>query len=87
MEVLTELGIRTGMIRPLTLWPFGVAAFGQISQSCKAVLCVEMSCGQMVDDVRLATSGRLPVVFYGRTGGVVVTPAEIVEQVRMLVGR
>jgi 2-oxoglutarate ferredoxin oxidoreductase subunit alpha len=87
IEILAELGISTGMIRPLTLWPFGSTAFEQIPRSCRAVLCVEMSCGQMVEDVRLALGGRLPVVFYGRTGGVVPAPAEIVEQVRMLVGR
>lgn len=87
MEILAELGIKTGIIRPLTLWPFDQSGFEQIPGSCKAVLCVEMSCGQMVEDVRLAVNGRLPVLFYGRSGGVVPTPAEIVEQVRMLVGR
>jgi 2-oxoglutarate ferredoxin oxidoreductase subunit alpha len=51
------------------------------------ILTVEMSCGQMVDDVRLAVNGRLPVAFYGRSGGIIPVPEEIVDKVKTLLGR
>lgn len=72
-----EKGIKAGMIRPKTVWPFPNEAFYQAAERARYILCVEMSMGQMVDDVRLAVNGRCPVAFYGRTGGVVPTPEEI----------
>ncbi|WP_449316861.1 3-methyl-2-oxobutanoate dehydrogenase subunit VorB [Rubneribacter sp.] len=72
-----EQGIKAGLVRPVTLWPFPVDAIEATVPSAKAYLSVEMSMGQMVDDVRLAVAGRRPVDFYGRTGGVIPTPAEV----------
>ena len=72
-----EQGIKAGLVRPITLWPFPVDAIEATVPSAKAYLSVEMSMGQMVDDVRLAVAGRRPVDFYGRTGGVIPTPAEV----------
>jgi len=87
IEFLKQEGITAGLIRPQTLWPFPVTPFQNLPPKCKKVLCVEMSCGQMIDDVRLSINGRLPVEFFGRTGGVIPAPREIVEHVKLLLGR
>jgi 2-oxoglutarate ferredoxin oxidoreductase subunit alpha len=79
--------IAVGLIRPQTLWPFPVRPFRALPPGCKAILCVEMSCGQMIDDVRLAVNGNREVAFYGRVGGVVPSPQEIAEAIRKLQGR
>ncbi len=78
---LREKGVKAGLFRPVTLWPFPQEALRQAAAAAEYVLCVEMSMGQMVEDVRLAVNGAKPVHFYGRTGGVVPSPAEIIEQV------
>lgn len=84
---LAEEGIRVGLIRPKTLWPFPDVAFDRvIADGAKRFLSVEMSAGQMVDDIRLAVNGRAPVDFYGRTGGMIPTPREIVEEVKKILG-
>lgn len=77
-------GIKAGMIRPVTLWPFPEKAYADTAETAKAYLVVELSMGQMVDDVRLATSCRRPVRFFGRTGGVIHTPAEILAQIKTI---
>ena len=77
-------GIKAGMIRPITLWPFPEKAYADTVETAKAYLVVELSMGQMVDDVRLATSCRRPVRFFGRTGGVIHTPAEILAQIKLI---
>ncbi len=83
---LKKEGIEVGLIRPITLWPFPEKAFEVLPEETKAFLCVEMSMGQMVDDVKLALNGRLPVDFYGRSGGMIPTPDAIVEKLRNMVG-
>ncbi len=85
MRKCREKGIKVGMIRPITLWPFPEAAIRATLKTAKKYLCVEMSTGQMVDDVRLAVEGQRPVEFYGRTGGMVPTVAEIVEKLESMV--
>jgi 2-oxoglutarate ferredoxin oxidoreductase subunit alpha len=86
-------GIPAGLLRPITLFPFPNAAFKELSvgsqqaKGVKAILVVEMSAGQMVEDVQLAVQGRLPVHFYGRTGGAVPLPDEILDQILMLAHR
>ncbi len=77
-------GIRVGLFRPVTLFPYPSRQLAALAERVRAVLVVELSLGQMVEDVRLAVEGRAPVQFYGRTGGVVVTPTEVVEAVRAL---
>jgi 2-oxoglutarate/2-oxoacid ferredoxin oxidoreductase subunit alpha len=74
--------IKVGLIRPKTLWPFPKKPFQMLSERVKKVLCVEMSCGQMIDDVRLAVNGQREVGFYGRMGGVIPTPEEVAEAMR-----
>ena len=76
-----EQGIKAGLFRPITLWPFPVDALEQTVAHAKGYLTVEMNMGQMVDDVRLVVAGRAPVEFYGRTGGVIPTPAEVLDAI------
>ena len=80
-------GVKAGLIRPITLWPFPSEAFARAAQKAKKFLTVEMSLGQMVDDVRIAINGARPVEFYGRTGGVIPGVGEITRQILKLAGR
>ncbi len=75
-----EAGIKAGLIRPITLWPFPKKIIADRAETAKAFLSVEMNMGQMVDDVRLAVNGKKPVYFFGRTGGIVPTAEEIVAE-------
>lgn len=78
-------GIKVGMIRPITLWPFPEKAYQALDEKqVKKVLCVEMSTGQMVEDVKLALNCKIPVDFYGRTGGVVPTPDEVLAEIKRI---
>ena len=80
-----ELGLKAGLVRPITLWPFPADALNRAASHAKALLAVEMSMGQMVDDVKLAINCQKPVHFFGRTGGMIPTPAEVLEQIKGLV--
>jgi len=77
-------GIRAGLIRPITLVPFPVDAIEKAIEQTTVFLVVEMNMGQMVEDVRLVVSGRVPVTFFGHTAGIVPTPAEVLAQLREL---
>lgn len=79
-------GIKVGMIRPVTLWPYPIDCIEKNVDHAKSFLCVEMSMGQMVDDVRLAVNGRKPVNFFGRTGGIIPTPAEVLSEIKKIAG-
>ena len=70
-------GLRVGLLRPITLWPFPSARLTELAQQVQGMLVVEMNAGQMLEDVRLAVEGTCPVRFYGRLGGVVPLPDEI----------
>ena len=84
MRKLRDEGIKAGLIRPITLWPFPAAPIAKAAEHAKAFLTVEMSMGQMVDDVKLAVNGAKPVHFFGRTGGIVPTVREIITEVEKL---
>jgi 2-oxoglutarate/2-oxoacid ferredoxin oxidoreductase subunit alpha len=75
-------GIRAGLLRPITLFPFPSEAIVTAAAGASSVLVVEMNAGQMVEDVRLAVNGRVPVSFHGRMGGVIPSPDEILEKIR-----
>ena len=75
-------GIKVGLIRPITLWPFPVKSFEKYAEVPKAFLSVEMSAGQMVEDVKLSVNGRNKVYFYGRMGGMVPTQMEILDKIK-----
>jgi len=77
-------GIRAGLLRPITLSPFPYGVIEVLCRQAQAFLVVEMNAGQMLDDVMLAVARRAPVVFYGRMGGVVPFPDEILEEIRRI---
>ena len=84
IERMRSGGISAGLIRPISLFPFPDCAFDQMMDQAKFFLAVEMSAGQMVEDVRLAVRDRKPVHFYGRMGGAVPAPQEIIDEVERL---
>lgn len=77
-------GIKVGWIRPITLWPFPTEQISKAAENFKIFLTVELSCGQMVDDVKLAVAGKAPVQFYGRPGGGVPTVEQVLDKIRQL---
>jgi 2-oxoglutarate ferredoxin oxidoreductase subunit alpha len=81
IEALSEKGIKVGMIRPITLWPFPEKAFDEIPADIKGILTCELSMGQMLDDVLIANNGKHKVGFFGRSGGMVPDPEEIVDAI------
>lgn len=81
---LREQGKRVGLVRPITLWPFPVDVLKKAAARVKGMLVVEMSMGQMVDDVKLAVECKVPVSFFGRTGGMIPTPEEVRSELEKL---
>jgi 2-oxoglutarate ferredoxin oxidoreductase subunit alpha len=77
-------GLRVGLLRPITLWPFPSARLAELAQQVRGMLVVEMNAGQMLEDVRLSVEGACPVRFYGRLGGVVPLPDEILLELEKL---
>jgi len=82
MELAREQGIKAGLLRPVTLWPFPSDAVRELARGRKGVLSVEINAGQMVEDIRLAVNGLAPVEHFGRLGGIVPEPDEIVKALR-----
>lgn len=85
VEKCRKRGIKAGLIRPKVLWPFPSQVFEKLAQTAKQFLVVEMSCGQMVEDVKLSVNGKKPVYFFGRTGGTIPSDFEILNEVDKLV--
>ena len=79
-EILEERGIKAGLIRPISLWPYPDAAFDKIGPNAKVVLSTELSMGQMMTDVKAAVRGRWPVGLIHRTGGMVPSSIEIADR-------
>ena len=79
-------GIKAGLFRPKTLWPFPEKELNEAAKNAKKLLSVEMSMGQMIDDIKLAINCSKPVEFYGRTGGVIPTPAEVLAEIKKVGG-
>jgi len=79
MDIARAKGIKVGLLRPITLWPFPYKPLFELADKVKGMLTVEMNLGQMVEDVRLAVNGKVKVEHYGRVGGIIPTPDEIVE--------
>lgn len=84
LAMARQKGLRVGLLRPISLWPFPEKRLYELAGQVKAILVVEMNAGQMLLDVQAAVAGRAPVHFYGRMGGVVPLPDEIFEQVDKL---
>ncbi len=87
LRQLREEGIRVALLRPISLFPFPAEAVAVAAGRAAAVLVVELSAGQMVEDVRAAVGQRCPVHFHGRTGGLMVPAEEVAEKVRAILGR
>lgn len=81
VEKARSNGLKVGLFRPISLWPYPTQAIRNLAQHAKAFLTVELSAGQMVEDVQLAVKGQCPVYFYGRMGGMIPTPKSIYEQI------
>jgi 2-oxoglutarate ferredoxin oxidoreductase subunit alpha len=79
MELGRDIGIKVGLLRPITLFPFPKQQLFDLADQVKGILSVELSAGQMVEDVRLAVEHKVPVEHFGRTGGIIHTPEEIIE--------
>jgi 2-oxoglutarate ferredoxin oxidoreductase subunit alpha len=77
MELCREDGLKVGLIRPITLWPYPYKAISAAAEHVKGFLTLELNAGQMVEDVRLAVNGRCPVEHYGRMGGIIPDPDEV----------
>lgn len=86
VEKAREAGVKVGMIRPITVWPFPTECIANAAKRVDNLLVVEMSMGQMVEDVRLSANGACQVSFFGRTGGVVPSPAEVLREIQKIAG-
>jgi len=82
IAIVREEGIKVGLIRPITLFPFPEKIIAQAAEKIEQFLVVEMNLGQMVEDVRLAVNGRAPVSFYGRPGGAIPVVEDVAQQIR-----
>lgn len=79
IELLREQGVKVGLLRPITLWPFPSKEIARLAENVKGILVPELNAGQMIEDVRLAVNGKVPVYHFGRMGGIVPNPDEIVD--------
>ncbi len=84
VDLAREQGIKAGWIRPVSLWPFPMDVINAAAQDLKMFLVVEMSHGQMIDDVKIAVAGKCPVAFFGRAGGGVPTVEQVLDKIREL---
>jgi 2-oxoglutarate ferredoxin oxidoreductase subunit alpha len=82
IELARAEGIRVGLLRPITVWPFPSKEVAALAKGKKGVLVAEINAGMMVEDVRLAINGEVPVEQFGRLGGIVPEPEEIVEALK-----
>lgn len=82
IEIARAEGIKVGLLRPITLFPFPKKAIRDMASQVKGILCVEMSAGQMIEDVQLSVEGRVKVQHYGRFGGMIHSPSDIVEALK-----
>ena len=82
IELAREEGLKVGLFRPITLWPFPSKQIAEMARGKKGILVAEINAGQMVEDVRLAVNGALPVEYFGRLGGIVPEPEEIVNALK-----
>lgn len=81
IQLAREQGIRVGLLRPITFWPFPSKIIAEYAGKVKGMLSVELNAGQMVEDIRLAVNGKVPVEHYGRTG-MIFTPDEVLEALK-----
>ena len=85
IDLLKEEGINVGLVRPITLYPYPYKAVREAMNKAKSVMVVELSAGQMIEDVKLAMDEKRPLHFYGRIGGMVPSPEEVVEEIKKII--
>ena len=85
IEILRAKGIRVGLLRPITLYPYPYQRLNELADQLKLVLSVELNSGQMVEDVRLGINGKIPVEFFGRLGGMMPTPEAVAQHLENLI--
>lgn len=84
ISIAREQGIKVGLLRPITLWPFPTKRIAELGKKVKGILSLEINAGQMVEDIRLAVNCSVPVQWYGRLGGIIPEPEEVVEQIKKM---
>ena len=84
ISIAREEGIKVGLLRPITLWPFPSERIAALGKQVKGILSLEINAGQMVEDIRLAVECNVPVKWYGRLGGIIPEPEEVVEEIKKM---
>ncbi|MBI4810978.1 MAG: 3-methyl-2-oxobutanoate dehydrogenase subunit VorB [Ignavibacteriales bacterium] len=84
VEIARQQGLKVGLMRPISLYPFPYEILNKLADQVLGILDVEMNAGQMVEDVRLGVNGKIPVNFYGRMGGIIPTPEEILQTLQKM---
>ena len=84
IAIAREQGIKVGLLRPITLWPFPSRKIAELGQKVKGILSLEINAGQMIEDIRLAVECKVPVQWYGRLGGIIPEPEEVVEEIKKM---
>ena len=82
IELAAAEGIKLGLLRPITLWPYPYEAVAKAAEHVKGIISVELNAGQMVEDVRLAVNGKVKVEHFGRLGGIVPAPDEVLAAIK-----
>lgn len=85
IDDMRSQGIKVGLIRPITLWPFPSEEISKLADKVKGILCMEINAGQMIEDVLMAVNGKVPVKHYGRMGGIVPTPDEVAQSLKSFI--
>jgi 2-oxoglutarate ferredoxin oxidoreductase subunit alpha len=84
IAIAREQGIKVGLLRPITLWPFPTKKIAQLGKQVKGILSLEINAGQMIEDIRLAVECSVPVRWYGRLGGIIPEPEEVVDEIKKM---
>jgi 2-oxoglutarate ferredoxin oxidoreductase subunit alpha len=87
IEIGRQQGIKVGLLRPISLYPYPYEILNKLADNVRGVLVVEMNAGQMVEDVRLGVNGKIPVDFYGRMGGIIPTPEDTLDALRKIINK
>ena len=85
IAIAREQGIKVGLLRPITLWPFPTKRIAELGKQVKGILSLEINAGQMIEDIRLAVECKVPVEYYGRLGGIIPEPEEVVAKIKTMI--
>ena len=85
IAIAREQGIKVGLLRPITLWPFPTKRIAELGKKVKGILSLEINAGQMIEDIRLAVECKVPVEYYGRLGGIIPEPEEVVAKIKTMI--